>query len=162
MWWRYRRYRNRYRSYKTGLVNFKTVSTAVDTARVQLSNYSSYAPEDSQIMKIQRGKVSGSATIKIKEVNIAKTMIFSSFMSKASSSSSASKEAYNDHFGGWTSWMWSRAGYGYGYGYGYGKIGSTVTLISPTQIQIDATDGNTTTYYEIVEFKGDVNDTKET
>lgn len=89
------------------------------------------------INSIQRGTVTGTSTVTISSVDINKTFVNVSFRSTGSTSESGS----------------GRAGiYDTAVGFGFGKAGGRAELTNATTLTITATDSNTTTYYEVVEY----------
>ena len=103
------------------------------------------------INSVQRGTVTGTSTVTISAVDMSKTFVNVSFTSVGSEGSSSSSNSYyathptnrTDAIG---------YGFGYGYGYGYGKAGGRAVLTNSTTLTVTATDGNTVTYYEVVEY----------
>ena len=89
------------------------------------------------INSIQRGTVTGTSTVTISSVDTTKTFVNVSFTSTGSTSATGS----------------GRAGlYDTEIGFGFGKAGGRAVLTNATTLDVTATDSNTTTYYEVVEY----------
>lgn len=93
------------------------------------------------IKSIQRGETVGTATVTISAVDTSKTFISSSFVSTGSFVA----EAYTLFNTGSSQSAYAR-------GYGYGKAGGEVVLTNSTTVDITATDSNTTTSWEVIEY----------
>lgn len=87
------------------------------------------------INSVQRGTVTGTSTVTISSVDVNKTLVNVSFTSAGSSTTTRSTSSNLT-----------------GYGFGYGKVGGRAVLTNATTLDVTATDGNTTTYYEVVEY----------
>ena len=88
----------------------------------------------------------GAATVTINAVDTSKAYVVGpKFVSvgSAGSANSQTREYYGNH--------WIQAGYGYGYG--YGKAGGSVKLTNSTTVVVSATDANTTSVWEVVEYE---------
>lgn len=88
------------------------------------------------IKSIQRGSTVGTATVTITAVDTSKTFVSSSFYSTGSTTATGPI--------GWPA---------YAFGYGYGKSGGHVVLTNSTTLDVTATDSNTTTSWEVVEYE---------
>lgn len=92
----------------------------------------------SGIKSIQRGETVGTATVTITAVDTSKTFVSSSFVSTGSFVA----ESPNTTGSSGT----------YARGYGYGKAGGKAVLTNSTTLDITATDSNTTTSWEVIEY----------
>ncbi len=89
------------------------------------------------IKSIQRGQTVGTATVTISAVDTSKTFISSSFVSTGSFVDQPKQNGLSGD---------------YARGYGYGKAGGEVVLTNSTTVDITATDSNTTTSWEVIEY----------
>jgi hypothetical protein len=101
--------------------------------------------EGNAIKSVQRGETVGSASVTISAVNTAKSVVTSSFTSLGSTGANSYNQILYSNHGG-------DIMYGYGYGYGYGKAGGRAYLSNSTTLTVTATDGNTTTAWEVIEY----------
>lgn len=100
------------------------------------------------INSIQRGSVVGTATVTISSVDTSKTFVNVSFTSLGSTETNSSITIPNTN----NPSAKQQATYGRGFGFGYGKAGGRAVLTNATTLDVTATDSNTTTYYEVIEY----------
>lgn len=103
-----------------------------------MSNLTDFIGSGGGIKSIQRGETVGTATITITAVDTSKTFISSSFVSTGSFVAEAVGSVGSNGQ--------------YARGYGYGKAGGEVVLTNSTTLDITATDSNTTTSWEVIEY----------
>lgn len=108
------------------------------------------------INSIQRGSVTGTSTVTISAVDVDKTFVNVSFTSAGSTTTQDAQSIgpyplFAPHCPTPDNSR-ARVGYGFGRGFGYGKVGGRAVLTNSTTLDVTATDSNTTTYYEVIEY----------